>query len=59
MKRLRKRLASRYFYLVMLLALSSHSFKQVFAGNLSYTTTDEGLKAFFAPVANDMYVALF
>jgi hypothetical protein len=42
----------------MLLALSSHFFKQVFAGNLSYTTTDEGLKAFFAPVASDMYVAL-
>jgi len=30
---------------------------QVFAGNLAYTTTDEGLKAFFAPVQNDMYVA--
>ena len=30
---------------------------QVFAGNLAYSTTDEGLKAFFAPVQNDMYVA--
>ncbi|THH17618.1 hypothetical protein EW146_g3218 [Bondarzewia mesenterica] len=29
---------------------------KVFAGNLAYSTTDEGLKAFFAPVASDMYV---
>ena len=29
---------------------------QVFAGNLAYSTTDEGLKAFFAPVQDDMYV---
>jgi len=27
---------------------------KVFAGNLSYTTTDEGLKAFFAPVQSDI-----
>lgn len=27
---------------------------QVFAGNLAYSTTDEGLKDFFAPVENDM-----
>jgi len=30
---------------------------KVFAGNLAYTTTDEGLKAFFAPVANDILSA--
>ncbi|KAH9482861.1 28 kDa ribonucleoprotein, chloroplastic [Psilocybe cubensis] len=30
---------------------------KVFAGNLSYSTTDEGLKAFFAPVANDILSA--
>jgi len=30
---------------------------KVFAGNLSYATTDEGLKAFFAPVANDILSA--
>ncbi|CCM01695.1 uncharacterized protein FIBRA_03759 [Fibroporia radiculosa] len=29
---------------------------KVFAGNLAYSTTDEGLKAFFAPVQSDMYV---
>jgi len=29
------------------------SFK-VFAGNLAYTTTDDGLKAFFAPVQSDI-----
>ena len=29
---------------------------QVFAGNLAYVTTDEGLKTFFAPVQADMYV---
>lgn len=29
---------------------------KVFAGNLAYSTTDEGLKAFFAPVEGDMYV---
>lgn len=27
---------------------------QVFAGNLAYTTTEDGLKAFFAPVKDDM-----
>ncbi|KAH6915252.1 hypothetical protein BKA70DRAFT_1258463 [Coprinopsis sp. MPI-PUGE-AT-0042] len=27
---------------------------KVFAGNLSYTTTDEGLKTFFAPVQSDI-----
>jgi len=31
----------------------SPSFK-VFAGNLAYTTTDDGLKAFFAPVQSDI-----
>jgi len=30
---------------------------KVFAGNLAYTTTDEGLEAFFAPVANDILSA--
>jgi len=30
---------------------------KVFAGNLAYTTTDEGLKAFFAPVASDILSA--
>jgi len=30
---------------------------KVFAGNLSYTTTDEGLKAFFAPVQADILTA--
>lgn len=30
---------------------------KVFAGNLSYITTDEGLKAFFAPIANDIISA--
>lgn len=29
---------------------------QVFVGNLAYSTTDEGLKAFFAPVQDDVYV---
>ncbi|KAH7903093.1 RNA-binding domain-containing protein, partial [Hygrophoropsis aurantiaca] len=29
----------------------------VFAGNLAYTTTDEGLKAFFAPVQEDILSA--
>lgn len=29
---------------------------QVFAGNLAYTTTDEGLKTFFSAHASDMYV---
>jgi hypothetical protein len=29
---------------------------QVFVGNLAYSTTDEGLKAFFEPVQSDMYV---
>jgi len=28
---------------------------QVFVGNLAYSTTDEGLKAFFEPVQSDMY----
>jgi len=32
------------------------SFK-VFAGNLAYTTTDDGLKAFFAPVESDILSA--
>ena len=27
---------------------------QVFVGNLAYSTTDEGLKAFFEPVQSDM-----
>ncbi|KIK65449.1 hypothetical protein GYMLUDRAFT_70560 [Collybiopsis luxurians FD-317 M1] len=30
---------------------------KVFAGNLAYTTTDEGLKAFFAPVQSDIISA--
>ena len=30
------------------------SFIQVFVGNLAYVTTDEGLKAFFAPVQSEM-----
>lgn len=30
---------------------------KVFAGNLAYSTTDEGLKAFFAPVQNDVVSA--
>jgi RNA recognition motif-containing protein len=30
---------------------------KVFAGNLAYSTTDEGLKTFFAPVANDILSA--
>lgn len=30
---------------------------KVFAGNLAYTTTDEGLKAFFAPVESDILSA--
>jgi len=30
---------------------------KVFAGNLAYTTTDEGLKAFFAPVQSDILTA--
>ncbi|KAK7049677.1 hypothetical protein VNI00_005708 [Paramarasmius palmivorus] len=30
---------------------------KVFAGNLAYTTTDEGLKAFFAPVEKDIISA--
>jgi len=34
----------------------SPSFK-VFAGNLAYTTTDDGLKAFFAPVQSDILSA--
>ncbi|CDO74053.1 hypothetical protein BN946_scf185043.g103 [Trametes cinnabarina] len=32
-------------------------FRQVFAGNLAYSTTDEGLKAFFAPVQNEVLTA--
>jgi hypothetical protein len=45
----------------VLLALRplSLSFIQVFIGNLAYSTTDEGLKAFFEPVQNDMYVFFF
>jgi RNA recognition motif-containing protein len=30
---------------------------KVFAGNLAYTTTDEGLKTFFAPLASDIISA--
>lgn len=30
---------------------------KVFAGNLAYSTTDDGLKAFFAPVASDVLSA--
>lgn len=35
-----------------------HPASQVFVGNLAYATTDEGLKALFAPFASDMYVAM-
>ncbi|KAI0770790.1 hypothetical protein BC629DRAFT_777036 [Irpex lacteus] len=35
----------------------SSSLSQVFAGNLAYSTTDEGLKAFFAPVQDDILSA--
>jgi RNA recognition motif-containing protein len=43
------------------LALPSGSLStlQVFVGNLAYSTTDEGLKAFFEPVQSDMYVFFF
>ena len=34
---------------------SSFSLIQVFIGNLAYSTTDQGLKAFFEPVQSDMY----
>jgi RNA recognition motif-containing protein len=34
---------------------SSFSLMQVFIGNLAYSTTDQGLKAFFEPVQSDMY----
>jgi RNA recognition motif-containing protein len=53
----KKTLVSRYMFFTynpFPLVLIS---KKVFAGNLAYTTTDEGLKAFFAPVQSDMYVA--
>jgi len=30
---------------------------KVFAGNLAYSTTDDGLKAFFAPVQSDILSA--
>jgi hypothetical protein len=33
----------------------SLSLIQVFIGNLAYSTTDQGLKAFFEPVQSDMY----
>lgn len=48
-----------FFYFYSTLSAISYIFSQkVFAGNLAYTTTDDGLKAFFAPVQSDMYVAL-
>ena len=31
---------------------------QIFAGNLAYSTDDAALKAFFAPIASEMYVHL-
>jgi hypothetical protein len=37
----------------------SLSLIQVFIGNLAYSTTDEGLKAFFEPVQSDMYGFFF
>lgn len=46
-----------YFYSTIS-TISYNLSQKVFAGNLAYTTTDEGLKAFFAPVQSDMYVAL-
>ena len=49
---------SLYFYSSTLSTISHFLSQKVFAGNLAYTTTDEGLKAFFAPVQSDMYVAL-
>jgi len=42
--------------LLLVLHPLSISFIQVFIGNLAYSTTDEGLKAFFEPVQNDVYV---
>ncbi len=56
-----KNLASRY-RLTRDVLFASYSFglltiiAKVFAGNLAYATTDEGLKQFFAPVADDMSV---
>ena len=48
-----------FFYFHFTLSTISHTLShKVFAGNLSYTTTDDGLRAFFAPVQSDMYVAL-
>jgi RNA recognition motif-containing protein len=38
-------------------AIEEASGFKVFAGNLAYSTTDEGLKAFFAPVQNDIVSA--
>jgi hypothetical protein len=48
----------KVIYVPVLLALHplSLSRTQVFIGNLAYSTTDEGLKAFFEPVQNEMYV---
>ncbi len=33
----------------------SYPLMQVFIGNLAYSTTDQGLKAFFEPVQSDVY----
>jgi len=38
-------------------SLEEHPSFEVFAGNLAYTTTDDGLKAFFAPVQSDILSA--
>jgi hypothetical protein len=44
-----------YSPLLPALPPSSFSLIQVFIGNLAYSTTDQGLKAFFEPVQSDMY----
>lgn len=44
----------RYTYLTWHDSLFISLPSQVFAGNLAYSTTDDGLKAFFAPVEKDM-----
>jgi hypothetical protein len=49
----------KVLYAFISLSSSSLILKKVFTGNLAYSTTDEGLKAFFAPVQSDMYVASF
>lgn len=53
----KKHPVSRYFLPQIRIFIPS-SRPQVFAGNLAYSTTEEGLKAFFAPVQSDMYLLL-